>query len=1007
MKHTTENCGCANCCEGVEVVTPQQTTNRPGLTSLTYRVGIYSTFLESMLARLSSQDYPKLAELTTREKSDASIALMDAWSTVGDVLTFYNERIINEAYLRTATERRSILELARLVGYQLRPGVASSVYLAYNIDRNYQEEVTIPKGARSQSIPAPGELPQSFEIIEDLKARAQWNNLKPRLTKPQTKDSIKAGDGVHARVFLKGISTNLKPNDPMLIEFTQGSPEFFRVKEVKPDAAANTTMVVLQETATPAAATATGIRGHESSSELGIIDALTLAPSIQPANALRLNNQIKKQFPILNDKKSIENQPALGLIGGDSSHAMLKTFAPLLERTLVTAISNAEVSSLNTISVYALRKTGSLFGAGVQDSPVYKKDASGMIRVDNYTPSNIDIVWSGINIGTSGSGIVNLPSDPVFDQTSKESWLVIDRPKFKSHENSDGRVVSFHTIKSNRLITHSVQGVASKVSLLSIESGWLKDLEQDEKATGITLVDVLNKTKLLRNTLLYAQSEKLELDEEPIGEAVCGGTDDLIELDGVYDGLTAGRWVIVTGERTIAGTSSVRFSELAMLATVTQNVGSQVRKSILSVGEAAFPTAFETTIKASDGDQTRTFIMLANKLAYCFKRDTITIYGNVANATHGETRTEVLGSGNGAQALQSFTLKQPPLTYVSAAKPSGIDSTLQVFVNDVKWHEADALAGLTAKDRKFITKTDNEGKTTVAFGNGCEGARLPTGIENIKAQYRNGIGKASNVKAEQISLLVSRPLGVKEVINPILASGGADKESRDQARKNAPLAVKALDRLVSVQDYEDFSRTYAGIGKATATELSNGRRQIVYITIAGVEDAPIEKHSDLYRNLKQTLHDFGDPNQAIQLELRELLLIVLSAKIKIHPDYQWEPVIAQVRNTLLNTFSFENRELGQDVMLSEIISATQNVRGVAYVDVDVFGGVPEKQLSDDKASRQLLTPADIASKIQSLTSPKGRLNVNLADFESGLIHPAQIAFITPDVPATLILNQIP
>ena len=76
---------------------------------------------------------------------------------------------------------------------------------------------------------------------------------------------------------------------------------------------------------------------------------------------------------------------------------------------------------------------------------------------------------------------------------------------------------------------------------------------------------------------------------------------------------------------------------------------------------------------------------------------------------------------------------------------------------------------------------------------------------------------------DKISLLTTRTLGVKEVINPLRASGGADKENRDQARKNVPLAVKALDRLVSVQDYEDFSRTFAGIGKARAAEIARPR----------------------------------------------------------------------------------------------------------------------------------------------------------------------------------------
>src|SRR5678816_3746877 len=82
----------------------------------------------------SSDTYTPLRALTTRDPSDFSIALLDGWATVADVLTFYEERIANEGFLRTATERRSILELARLIGYELNPGVAASVHLAYTVD---------------------------------------------------------------------------------------------------------------------------------------------------------------------------------------------------------------------------------------------------------------------------------------------------------------------------------------------------------------------------------------------------------------------------------------------------------------------------------------------------------------------------------------------------------------------------------------------------------------------------------------------------------------------------------------------------------------------------------------------------------------------------------------------------------------------------------------------------------------------------------------------------------
>jgi len=51
---------------------------------------------------------------------------------------------------------------------------------------------------------------------------------------------------------------------------------------------------------------------------------------------------------------------------------------------------------------------------------------------------------------------------------------------------------------------------------------------------------------------------------------VCG---DTIELDGLYDGLKSGQWLIVSGERKdVPGTSGVMASELAMLASVTQGV---------------------------------------------------------------------------------------------------------------------------------------------------------------------------------------------------------------------------------------------------------------------------------------------------------------------------------------------------------------------------------------------------------------------------------------------------
>lgn len=1020
-KPLSDNPAACGCCEGTELLTPLATLNRPGLAALSYRIGTHAAFLESMQARLSNLCLDEetdcrqgkgrfpLRQLTTRRADDFSIALLDAWATIGDVLTFYQERIANEGYLRTATERRSVLELARLVGYALRPGVSSSVYLAYTIDPKHTAETIILAGSRAQSVPGQGELPQSFETSEELKARAIWNDLKPRLARPQTEKSIRQGNGDCAHVYLKGTTTNLKPNDPLLIDFSgDGSPEtmkFFRVKEITLDAAANRTHVVLLKSAvnnaektihsaeTEQAQTILQFSANvlETDTPTGgnapfnFIQKLALSPSIHPASSRKLNLNLDTLF-FSNTAGGNSSLPSddlrQSLAGSEVSHAVLGAFMTAQRDKLGAAVSHAEVTPPNPVKVYALRVKASLFGHNAPKEPRYQPTATKGVLFSCRNPNAGNLLpqqyWPEWALAEDEKPN-HLFLDAEYKSVVPGSFIAAQSPT-----DSEYKVETFRIAD---VVTRSRNAYGLSTSTTVIDLGEKKWRSSDSKSPE-------NFTKFIRGTSVYAESELLELAEEPIEDPVCSGSDDLIELDGFYDGLGSGRWVIVSGEREIKGTSGVRFSELAMLTSVSHDL---VQPS--EEGDAL------------DGDKMHTFIKLATDLAYRFKRDTVTIHGNVVKATHGETRSEVLGSGNGSTPLQRFELKQPPLTFVPASNPSGIESTLQVYVNDVRWHESEMLAGLGKNDWRFITRTDDAGKTSVIFGNGTAGARLSTGIENVRAIYRNGIGKSGNVKTAQISLLSSKPLGVKAVINPLPASGGADRETRDQARKNVPLGVKALDRLVSVQDYEDFTRVFAGIGKARAVEISDGHRQIVHLTIAGIDDIPIETHSDLYRNLTEALRRQGDAYQPFRIELRELKLLVLSANVRIHPDFLWEEVEPRIRTHLLDVFSFERRELGQDALLSEAIAAMQHIRGVTYVDVDSFGGIPEKKL--EEGVRRLLNPEEITAVVQDIieesqsSGPASRVSANLAGYEEKVLRPAQLAYLTPLVPDTLILKEVP
>ena len=77
----------------------------------------------------------------------------------------------------------------------------------------------------------------------------------------------------------------------------------------------------------------------------------------------------------------------------------------------------------------------------------------------------------------------------------------------------------------------------------------------------------------------------------------------------------------------------------------------------------------------------------------------------------------------------------------------------------------------------FVTREDNNGKTHVMFGDGVNGARLPTGVNNVVATYRVGAGAASPPAGKLTVIAKSYP-GLRSVLNPVAVSGGSDRRSR-------------------------------------------------------------------------------------------------------------------------------------------------------------------------------------------------------------------------------------
>lgn len=796
----------------------------PGRSSLPYRVGTHSSFFASMVAQLSRQIVPPniglggdpitaarpLQDLRTRSTDDETIALLDAWACALDVLSFYDERHVQEGFLPTATLRESVFAIAKAIGYSPSPGVAASTSLAFTIDDspNGPSSVTIPAGSAALSIPTaapaldrPAEAmrPQTFETIETIEARPEWNRLRATPTTPQ----------VFEReldvIYLDGIATRLSVGDSLLITGKARS---------------QTTGAQLSE-----------------------------RWDLRQVSAVEIDS--------VEDRTKVTLDRGLGDEG-------------------------TPPASLD-VRVFAFRDRGSLFGHNAPDframSDSIKIAYGGRISTD---PDVFRDQWPNFALGKDETTKLYLSKSP------KQGVIDLDREYPKVIES--GWVC----------LQDRTQVEAYRVTKLSPTSR--ADFTLTAKCTRLFLDGFEHLVKFRRrSTVVHLQSEELSLVGEPDLTPVSGQE---VKIAGTPTPMSPGRTVIARG-RDLEG---VEQTELAVVRTWTNHLADSAKGFVVVRFDAP--------------------------LAHTYERASFELLGNVVAATHGTSVREAIGSGDASLSNQRFALLQSPLTWVAASTASGRESTLELRIDDVLWTRVDALLDAGPNDRVYQLETDTSGHTQVILGDGHRGARAPTGLENVRARYRKGLGLDGELGPGEIGLMISGPPGVRAVVNPLPATGAEDPESLDDARRNAPLTVLTLDRLVSVSDYEDFARSFAGIGKAKSTELWTGKRSFVHLTVAAASGAAINESGPPITTLREALASKADPSQIVIVSTFEPAEFAVHLRVIRDPAYLAEELEQAIRDALIERFSFAQREFAQPVAASEVVAVVQAIPGVVALDLD-------------------------------------------------------------------------
>ncbi|WP_435613425.1 putative baseplate assembly protein [Streptomyces sp. bgisy159] len=1010
--------------------------NRPGLPALAYRLGRHPQFLDAMLAALSGPGGDEaLAGLTTREPDDPSMALLDAWAVVADVLTFYQERIADEGFLRTAQENESLVQLGRLVGHRPRPALAAAAHLAYTLDVG--TSCVVPAGSQVRSEPEPGALPLTFETANALTARAEWNRLPVRTTR---RGDLTADVAIRARsIDVEGVQHALRPGDRLLFAYADARLDLTRVVEaVRPDPEHGRTGLRLQ-VPDPPRQLAHAVDALREDLE----DAARRAPSRGPfEDLLSLLREVRRHVDDLHDPDTVAARLDRGLRG---LRERLSSVGDALD-----AGALAERASVRLATVQdAVRRLGEAPAVGVpRDTDALRRD---LRRPGRTVLDAVDPLLTALSQGAPppptaptvrdllGAGSDALPrllagNRPGLTASLYEALSAVSMPGATAPDVLRFRVVCAplgasvpDDARVRRLLRAAApfraqeDPLASDVLLLDgvheeiLPGGFVAVQVAGRPQTRVLRVldagqlsvaggqDALRVTRLRlagpwiddcedmavrRAVTVWAAAEPLVPAASPDPEDVAGRE---IDLEGTFEGLAPGRLLVVSGKRTDVLPSAgacdgpgVPGCELAVLAGVRHGFDG-----------------------SSPDGRVRTTLVLTAPLAHRYRRDSVVVHGNVVEATAGETVTEILGSGDASRAGQAFPLRQAPLVWLPSATAEGSEEALTVRVGDVAWRRTDDPGGEDGAAEVFHLLADRDGRATVRFGDGRHGARLPSGTENVTARYRFGGGRAGNVGAGRISQVVSRPRGVSGVTNPLPATGGADADGPAELREAIPLRLAALGRLVSVGDYEAFARAYAGVGKAVAARCADGGRPVLHVTVAAAGDVSLDAASPLVLSLRAALLRYGDFALPVRVEPCERVRLVLRLGVRTAPGHPPDLVERRVREALAARLGFAPARLAQPVYLSTVLAVAHTVPGVDLVDVDAFGGVPEGD--EAAAAVRFAEDPSVAAWVPALPAGRraARTGTAPAPAETVVLRPAQLVLLDPAVPETLTVRRIP
>jgi hypothetical protein len=802
---------------------PRAVTNPPGQPSISYRVDDFTGFRRALLRPLDGETALGLWRPTP---GDLGLQVLEWWAYLGDILTFYNERIANETYLRTAQFPSSVSSLVALLGYQPAPGLAATGQVAAVRSRSHPAEplVLLP-GMQISSSATPGVPAQIFEVTSASTFSGTTNVIA---TMPPH-DSLDASSTGPNSVLLAGKVTAAKQGDRLVLVLS-------------------------------------GWAGNDDNWSLVTVRSAT--PETDPGTGA------------VNTRVTFTSAPVWGTApAATSPSASSGTRSAVIHRTEFEQVVHAATGLSETAA-----STGALlwWGKGRQPSP-NAPETSPATSYALLRPTASAALWSPAD----SSGGVSPPAPVTGDGSTAYLSTTVRaiRPGDMILFDGDSAAASVLAIVT------TAQDQTGKMAFPELLSPPAPDIVTPITALGLASNDP---TTVAGYSTGHPTAVSVRYNFRPVGTVIANPVDSLDSLPAevsvpvsfaLPSGVTSAFLVDANGSAALVGLAPSGAGALTLTPA------------------PSMPSTFHPSLAGP-----------------------FTLYLDLVPVARGVTvNSETLGSGNAVVANQSFTLQKSPLTYLASG--AGWVSALTVYVDGVKWTEVPTMYGQAPTAQVYVIERSPDQMATVRFGDGVNGARLPSGSGNVVATYRYGAGLASP-PAGRLTTAISQPPNLASIQNPVAVSGGADPQSPADTRTNAPASVLSFGRAISAIDYEVVASQAPGVTRARAywTFDTDLQRNLVKIYVnndaGGVQAAA------------QALAGADDPNRPVVVSAAQPIDLSLSCTLVVDPSRRVDDVIAAATTSISDpasgAFSPARMGIGQWLYRS-YVEAALSVPGVMAV----------------------------------------------------------------------------